>query len=83
MLPVVYTPNFLNTFTRQQTSVIGSQNLTKLSNVTWQTLQACSINVAVAEEDRRDNNDFANERLREPQQSRNLILLQDDTEPEQ
>lgn len=39
------------------------------------------IDVAVAEEDRRDNNDFANERLQEPQQSRNLILLQDDTDP--
>lgn len=40
-----------------------------------------SIGVAVAEEDRRGNNDFANERLREPQQSRDLILLWDDTEP--
>jgi len=40
-----------------------------------------SIDVAVPEEDRRDNNDFANERLREPQQSRDLILLRDDTEP--
>lgn len=40
-----------------------------------------SIGVAVAEEDRHGNNDFANERLREPQQSRDLILLRDDTEP--
>lgn len=40
-----------------------------------------SADVAVAEEDRRGNNDFANERLREPQQSRDLILLRDDTEP--
>lgn len=40
-----------------------------------------NIDVAVAEEDRRGNNDFVNERLREPQQSRDLILLRDDTEP--
>ena len=42
--------------------------------------QCTTSTFAVAEEDRRGNNDFANERLREPQQSRDLILLRDDTE---